>query len=106
MLEDGSIDFKERGIITEITQGQDIGKYFAGQEKKDGMNVYGEVIEGELKQKGARIGSNLYVDGDEEKVVKSSVNGFYVASEKEVNVEETLFHAYDGFITGDFTVIN
>lgn len=90
VLEDGSIDFKERQFIHEIHKDSIVGDLMPAQSPREGHDLYGEKILPENIVKGPVPGDNLYQDPSDRTILKSKVNGYYKETEKEINVIETL----------------
>lgn len=89
-LEDGRIDFKERGWLREVRKDEQVGIYHPGQKKRDGFDIYGEKKEALDKIVGFRMGENLYRDPENPTIVKSLVNGYFHQHGRTISINETL----------------
>jgi uncharacterized protein len=86
ILEDGSIDFKEVGSIVEIKQRQAILKKVPGETPQDGYNIYGEKVEGLMKEAdGYSAGENI-VPSVDPLIYASTIDGCLEVMKKTVSV--------------------
>jgi len=90
LKDDGTIDYKERGSIKEVFEGDIVGQFVKGSEGKEGFTVYGQRMAVIKSVKGPAPGKNLYVDSENQNVVRSLINGFLEIKNNILDVNETL----------------
>jgi len=102
LKEDGKMDYKERGAIKEVFEGDVVGEYFKGSQGKEGFNVFGQRISIRHVTKGAEPGKSLYLDSENNQMMRSLINGFLEINHNVLNVNETLVITSDvGYETGN-----
>jgi uncharacterized protein (DUF342 family) len=90
LKDDGTMDYKDRGAIKEVFEGDIVGEFFKGYQGKEGFNVYGQRVPVVHELRGPAPGKNLYVDPENQNIVRSLINGFLEISQNILDVNETL----------------
>ena len=90
LKEDGTIDYKERGAIKEVFEGDIVGEFVKGSPGKEGFTVFGQRMAILKTIKGPAPGKNLYVDPENPGIVRSLINGFLEVKDNVLEVVETL----------------
>jgi hypothetical protein len=90
LQEDGKMDYKERGAIKEVFEGDLVGEFYKGSSGKEGFNVFGQKINIVRSIKGSEPGKNLYLDADNSRIMRSSINGYLEINHNVLDVNETL----------------
>jgi len=88
--EDGSIDYKEREAVKEVFQGDIVGEYFPEFEGNEGFNIYGQRVAIQEENLGPSLGENLFVDPENPKIIRSSINGYLKLENGVLSATETL----------------
>lgn len=88
--EDGKMDYKERGAIKELFEGDVVGEYVKANPGKEGFNVFGQRVAIIKRIKGPRPGKNLFIDPENKRIMKSLINGFIEVKDNILDINETL----------------
>lgn len=90
LQEDGKMNYKERGAIKEVFEGDVVGEFVKGSSGKEGFNIYGQRLSIIRSIKGPAPSKNLYVDPENSKVIKSLINGYLDVKHNILDVIQTL----------------
>ncbi len=89
---DGSIDFKDRGKIPFVKQGDIIAEKILPQEGKNGVNIYGDVVSGaEPRDLDFILGKNVSLSSDRLRVVSDVEGNPKVMADGEISVNDAYF---------------
>lgn len=88
--EDGKIDFKERGFVHNVKDGELIAHFDSPIEPVDGLDIDGNPIQAELdKDPIYKLGKNLRVD-EQTKQILSTVNGILSIAGTAISVQDIM----------------
>lgn len=101
--EDGSINYRERRFIHQVSKGTPIAEEVPAQEASDGLDIFGETIKGRLlKHKEYKIGKNISPARDNALLLVSDVDGSLTYRAPHVEVNEKVYIASDiNYSTGN-----
>ncbi len=95
MLEDGSVDFHELNLFTNVSKGQILAKLTPHVFGEEGRNILGEVIQpNKPKVKALKYGRNITIS-DDKTVITSNVDGNVTLTDDTVFVSDTYNVAAD-----------
>ncbi|MDH4129594.1 MAG: FapA family protein, partial [Spirochaetota bacterium] len=91
-LDDGRIDYKEKQYFYTVDKEEIIAEKIPEIPPKDGVNIFGETIKGELKGKSDyKLGKNLIPEYEGSNIYLSTINGVIdIGEDTKINVEERL----------------
>lgn len=92
LSKDGTIDFKERGEIPFVAQGDVLAEKIPSKEGKDGVNVYGDaIVKSEAMDVQFHVGKGVRVSRDGLKVISEVEGNPKVKPTGEISVNDAYF---------------